>query len=87
MKKIFIKDIRENQKLESTFLVKHKGVARTRTGNPYLNLTLGDTTGEIKGKVWDHAEPLAQRFQKDDFIRVQATLLPTRMRCSLLFPR
>ena len=73
MKKIFIKDIRENQKLESTFLVKHKGVARTRTGNPYLNLTLGDTTGEIKGKVWDHAEPLAQRFQKDDFIRVQAT--------------
>ena len=73
MKTIFVKDIRENQKLESTFLVKHKGVARTRTGNPYLNLTLGDTTGEIKGKVWDHAEPLAQRFQKDDFIRVQAT--------------
>jgi 3'-5' exoribonuclease len=73
MKTIFVKDIREDQKLESTFLVKHKGVARTRTGNPYLNLTLGDTTGEIKGKVWDHAEPLAQRFQKDDFIRVQAT--------------
>jgi 3'-5' exoribonuclease len=73
MKTIFVKDIRENQKLESTFLVKHKGVARTRTGNPYLNLTLGDTTGEIKGKVWDHAEPLAQRFQQDDFIRVQAT--------------
>lgn len=73
MKTIFVKDIRENQKLESTFLVKHKGLARTRTGNPYLNLTLGDTTGEIKGKVWDHAEPLAQRFQQDDFIRVQAT--------------
>jgi 3'-5' exoribonuclease len=73
MKTIFVKDIRENQKLESTFLVKHKGVARTRTGNPYLNLTLGDTTGEIQGKVWDHAEPLGQRFQKDDFIRVQAT--------------
>lgn len=73
MKKIFVKDIRENQKVESTFLVLHKGVARTRAGNPYLNLTLGDTTGEIKGKVWDHAEALAQRFQKDDFIRVQAT--------------
>jgi len=73
MKAIFVKDIRENQKLESNFLVKHKGIARTRAGNPYLNLTLGDTTGEIKGKVWDHAEPLAQRFQKDDFIRVQAT--------------
>ena len=73
MKTIFVKDIRENQKLESTFLVKHKGVARTRTGNPYLNLTLGDTTGEIKGKVWDHAEPLAERFQQDDFIRIQAT--------------
>ena len=73
MKTIFVKDIRENQKLESTFLVKHQGIARTRTGNPYLNLTLGDTTGEIEGKVWDHAEPLAQRFQKDDFIRVQAT--------------
>jgi 3'-5' exoribonuclease len=73
MKTIFVQDIRENQELESTFLVKQKGLARTKAGNPYLNLTLGDNTGEIKGKVWDHAEPLAQRFQKDDFIRVQAT--------------
>lgn len=73
MKAIFVKDIRQNQKLEGIFLVKHKGVARTRTGNPYLNLMLGDATGEIQGKVWDHAESLAQRFQKDDFIRIQAT--------------
>ena len=75
MKTVFVKDIRENQKLESTFLVKQKGVAHTRAGNPYLNLTLGDRTGEIKGKVWDHAEALAERFQMDDFIQVQATAL------------
>lgn len=73
MKHFFIKDIKENQKIASTFLVTQKNISRTKAGKPFLNLTLSDKTGEIIGRVWEQAESLSQRFQKDDFIRLEST--------------
>jgi 3'-5' exoribonuclease len=73
MKTVFIKDIKENQKVASTFLVKQKNISRTKAGKPFLNLTLSDKTGEITGRVWEQAESLAEGFQKDDFIRLEST--------------
>ena len=72
MKTIFIKDIQENQKVEGLFLVKQKTMALTRTGNPYLSLMVGDKTGDMKGRVWEQAEALASRFEKDDFIWIES---------------
>jgi len=59
--------------VESIFLVKQKSISFTKAGNPYLNLTLIDKTGEVNGKVWEQAESLAKLFQKDDFIRIKST--------------
>jgi len=73
MKKIFVNEIEENEKVESIFLVKQKSILLTKAGNPYLNLILMDKTGEIKGRVWEQAESLAKLFQKDDFIRIKST--------------
>jgi len=75
MKKIYVNEIRENQKVESIFLVKQKSILLTKAGNPYLSLILMDKTGEIKGRVWEQAESLAKLFQKDDFIRIKSTAL------------
>ena len=72
MKTVFIKNIKENQKVVSTFLVKQKTIARTKAGKPFLTLTLSDKTGEIIGRVWEKAESLAQRFQRDDFICLES---------------
>ena len=73
MKKVFIKEINENDKVESIFLVKRKSISFTKAGTPYLNLTLIDKTGEVNGKVWEQAEKLAKIFQKDDFIKIKST--------------
>ena len=73
MKKVFAKDIHEHDKVESVFLVKQKSISVTKAGNPYLNLTLIDKTGEVNGKVWEQAEQWAKRFQKDDFINIVST--------------
>ena len=73
MKTVFIKDIKENQKVVSAFLVKQKNISRTKAGKPFLTLTLSDKTGEIMGRVWEQAESLAQRFQRDDFICLEST--------------
>ena len=73
MKKVFVKEINENDKVESIFLVKQKSISFTKAGSPYLNLTLIDKTGEVNGKVWEQAEKLAKLFQKDDFVKIQST--------------
>jgi 3'-5' exoribonuclease len=73
MKTVYIKDIIENQKVISTFLVKQKNLSRTKAGKPFLNLTLSDKTGEVIGRVWENAETLTQCFQKDDFISLEST--------------
>jgi 3'-5' exoribonuclease len=51
-----IKDIQENQAVDGLFLIKEVTRAETRTGNPFLILTVMDTTGEIAGRVWDDAD-------------------------------
>ena len=73
MKKLFVNEIKENDKVESIFLVKQKSISFTKAGNPYLNLTMIDKTGEVNGKVWEQAEKLAKLFQKDDFVKIKST--------------
>lgn len=75
MKKIFVNELKENEKVESIFLVKQKSILNTKTGKPYLNLLLMDKTGEIKGRVWEQAESWDKLFQKDDFIKVKSTVV------------
>ncbi|MDY7030687.1 MAG: HD domain-containing protein [Thermodesulfobacteriota bacterium] len=72
MDKIFIEDIRENDRLEAIFLVKEKHMAVSKNGKPYLNLKLGDRTGEMSARVWDNAEYFSSLFEKDDFIKVKS---------------
>jgi 3'-5' exoribonuclease len=72
MTRVFIDEIRENQTVESIFLVKDKSLGSTRDGNLYLSLKLIDKTGEIHGRVWNNAETLAKLFEKDDFVKVKA---------------
>jgi len=55
-KKVFIKDIKENQAIEDLFLIKEASRAETRGGKPYLIVTVMDRTGEIGGRLWENAD-------------------------------
>ncbi len=57
-KGIFIKDIKDNQEVAGLFLVKAMNRSETKNGNPYLMLTLIDSSGEIAGRVWENADQL-----------------------------
>ncbi len=72
MEKILVSDIKENQKVDSIFLVKSKSQATGKTGKPYVYLKLSDKTGEIKGYIWDNAEKLAPLFDIGDIVRVKS---------------
>ena len=69
--KTFIHEIKENENVDSFFLVKEKSSGLTKTGNAYLRLKLGDRSGEIEGRIWTSIENFLQSFEKDDFVRVK----------------
>ncbi|MHB8231876.1 MAG: 3'-5' exoribonuclease YhaM family protein [bacterium] len=72
MEKILVSDIKENQKVDSIFLVKSKSQATGKTGKPYIYLKLSDKTGEIKGYIWDNAEKFNALFEAGDLVRVKS---------------
>jgi 3'-5' exoribonuclease len=69
--KTYAVDIKENENVDSLFLVREKTSSITKTGNPYLKLRLGDHSGEIEGRIWSSAETFTAFFQRDDFVRVK----------------
>jgi 3'-5' exoribonuclease len=70
-KEIYLKDIKQGEKVSSSFLVAEKNMAFSQKGSPYLNLKLKDKSGELDGKVWDNAVEFDQVFKKGDIINIE----------------
>ncbi|MDO8427421.1 MAG: HD domain-containing protein [Deltaproteobacteria bacterium] len=71
MKKTFIKEIKEKDHVAGEFLVTRKEAGISKSGKPYLNLKLMDSTGELEARVWESAEELGRAFQKNDVVSVK----------------
>jgi 3'-5' exoribonuclease len=75
MKDIYIADLAafdEGRPFDSFFLVLAKQQRTTKSNKPYLNLTLGDKTGQIEGRVWDPGDPrIAKEFERGDIVKVR----------------
>lgn len=68
--KIFVSDLQDNQAVDSVFLVLQKSLPTGKTGKKYLNLKLGDKTGEVEARAWDGVEALFEKMAACDFIRI-----------------
>ena len=65
MKDIYIADLAgfdETRIFDGFFLLLSRQQRTTKTNKPYLNLILGDKTGQLEGRVWDVSDP---RIYKD----------------------
>lgn len=71
MKKAFIKDIRERDQVADTFLAAKKDMGISRTGKPYLIVRIMDSSGEMEVRVWEDAEAIGRKFEKDDLVLVK----------------
>jgi len=70
MQHLWIKDIKENAKIEGNYLVKSKSIGRTRQGNSFLTLTLGDKTGTIEARVWDRVEEISTHCKEGNIVTI-----------------
>jgi len=66
-----IRDIREKDQVTGCYLVTKKDVGVSKTGKAYLNVRIMDSTGEMEARVWDDAEAVARRFQKNDVVSLK----------------
>lgn len=71
MAKAYVNQIADRDVVESVFLLREKNLALARNGKPYLVLKLMDKTGEIEGRVWDNAEQMGARIERNDFVQVR----------------
>jgi len=71
-KKLFVNRIQDGQAIEDVFLVRQMSRAETRSGKPYLILTLMDRTGEIGARLWDNADTFLELCQPGSLVLVIA---------------
>ena len=69
--KIHIADLQANQAVELLLLVRRKNLARSRNGKDYLNLKLGDRSGEIAAFLWDNAERVGATLNEGDCVHIK----------------
>ena len=77
MKDIYIADLAnfdEGKLFDGYFLVLAKQQRTTKTNKPYLNLILGDKTGQLEGRVWEPGDPrIAKDFERGDIVKARGS--------------
>lgn len=69
-KSIFAAELKPNDVVRTSFLVKSRELAFGKNGKPYLIMLLGDKTGDIDTRVWQDAELLAESCVEGSIVYV-----------------
>src|ERR1039457_4098340 len=77
MKDIYIADLAnfdEGKLFTGFFLVLLNQQPTTKSNKPYLNLILGDKTGQLEGRVWEPGDPrIAKDFERGDVVKARGS--------------
>jgi 3'-5' exoribonuclease len=74
MDKIWAKDVKEGEKIQSVFLVSRKAIPTAKSGKTYLAVTFQDKTGELEARAFEKIEELAAGFEEKDHVQVEGAV-------------
>ncbi len=74
MKNQFINEIKAGNFVDDIFVLSEKTMSQKRDGNNFLNVTLTDKTGALKGVIWDNVEQISANSTSGDFVRIQGNV-------------
>ena len=74
MDKIWVKDVKEGERLKSVFLVARKAVPTAKSGKTYLSVTFQDKTGELEARAFERVDELAASFEEKDYVEVEGPI-------------
>jgi 3'-5' exoribonuclease len=69
--RLWVKDIKVDDRVNGLYLAKMKRLAITKKGDPFLSLSLADRTGDIEARMWDRAEEYSSIFVEGDILDVE----------------
>jgi len=73
MDKIWVKDVKEGEKIKSVFLVARKATPTAKSGKTYLAATFTDKTGELEARAFDKLEELGA-FEEKDYVEAEGQI-------------
>jgi 3'-5' exoribonuclease len=74
MKSPYVNELKPDRIVTCIFLVCSKEIRHNKKGDPYLSLRLGDRTGALDAKMYEHAAEAIETFDGDDFVKVKGLL-------------
>lgn len=84
MKKQFINSIKAGDIVDDIFVLSEKNLAQKKDGNNFLNISLSDKTGVIKGVVWNDVDRITAKISAGDFAHVKGTVSEYRSSLQLV---
>lgn len=69
-KQIFVRDLKNNDCVRSSFLVTSKELFVSKNAKPYLSLILSDKTGQIDTRIFEDADALSSMFKEGDVVAI-----------------
>ena len=80
----WVKDIKEDDRVHSCYLVKVKSMGQTKNGDPFIIITLSDRTGDVEARVWENASQLSPLFNEGDVLEVKGNASTYKNRIQLV---
>ena len=77
MKQIFVEELKQGANIMDFFMVKMIGIKMGSNRKMYLDLKLGDKTGEVNSKTWDIVDgeaELLDQIKAGDLVKVKASV-------------
>ncbi len=74
MKSRYISDLREGDIIEDVFLVSSKAVGNTRTGDPYMKLSLSDKSGSINAVKWGATQSEIESIAEMEYVTARGSV-------------
>ena len=71
MKKQFINAIKAGDAIDDIFVLSEKTLSQKRDGKNFLNITVSDKSGSIKGVVWDNVDQIASGITAGGFVNIK----------------
>ena len=69
--RIYINQLASGNMVDQTFVVREKELRTTKAGGLFINLKLGDKTGDISAKMWQANEALFNSIPHEGFLQVK----------------
>ena len=75
MSKKYVNEFKAGDPVDDIFVLRDKALGHKKDGNNFLNVTLSDKTGNVKGVMWENIDQIVDaKLTSGDFVHVQGRI-------------